>query len=243
MFGYLPGGYARFFDRLREVLEERGVKIRTRAPVARIVRSPSGSGVRVGLASSQEEDFDRAVVTTAAPLAAAICRGLTDGEMERLRGVRYLGIVCASLLLDSPLGGFYVTNITDGGFPFTGVVEMTTLVDRSEFGGLHLAYLPRYVTEEDPFQTLSDAEIQEQFLLGLGRMYPSFRRSQVRAFRISRVKQVCAIPTLGYSGRIPPIATSVPGIRLLGSGHVVNGTLNVNESVRLVDDFLEEVTR
>ena len=55
-----------------------------------------------------------------------------------MNGVTYQGIVCASVLLRKPLDRFYVTNITDGWVPFTGVIEMPALVDRAEFGGHHL---------------------------------------------------------------------------------------------------------
>ncbi len=157
--------------------------------------------------------------------------------------MRYQGIVCASMLLDEPLAGFYVTNITDAWVPFTGVIEMTALVDPRHFGGRHLVYLPKYVPEGDPFLSVPDGEVQERFLSALERMYPRFHRRQVRVFRLSRVSQVCAIPTLGYSERLPPVATSIPGLYLLGSAHIVNGTLNVNESVRLAESALDGVLR
>ena len=182
-------------------------------------------------------------MTLAAPLAARLCPDLQQDEMERLRGVKYQGIVCASLLLDRPLATFYVTNITDGGFPFTGVIEMTTLVDPAELGGRHLVYLPKYVPVDDPLLKTPDEVIREQFVAGLERMYPDFRREQVRAFRVSRVSHVCAIPTIGYSDRLPAVTTSVPGLYVLGSANIVNGTLNVNESVRLAESSVEEVLR
>ncbi len=74
-------------------------------------------------------------------------------------------------------------------------------------------------------------------------MYPGFRPDQVRAFRVSRVSHVCAIPTLGYSDRMPAVASSVPGLHFLGSANIVNGTLNVNESVRLAEQHVDEVLR
>lgn len=239
MFGYVPGGYARILARFRETLAGQGVEIRLSTPVARLDRYPAG-GVAVRLPSGETCRFDGAVVTLAAPLAARLCPGLQADELDRLRGVRYQGIVCASLLLDVPLGGFYVTNITDEGLPFTGVIEMTTLVDPAELGGKHLVYLPRYVSEGDPLLLAPDEEIRERFVAGLERMYPAFRRGQVRSFRVSRVPQVCAIPTLGYSDRLPPVKTSVPGLFLLGSANVVNGTLNVNESVHLAERAIAE---
>ena len=243
MFGYLPG-------RLRpDPRPLRGVAARSRAwrsdratPVARIGRG-QGARLEVELASGERRAFDRVVVTLAAPLAARLCPDLAEEELTRLRGVRYLGIVCASVVLDAPLAGYYVTNITDPWVPFTGVIEMTALVDPAELGGRHLVYLPKYVAEGDPAFTAPDDEVEEQFLAALERMYPRFRRSQVLAFRVSRVRCVCAVPTLRYSERAPAMTTSVPGLFLLGSAHIVNGTLNVNETVRLAEDAVEEMTR
>src|SRR3712207_9328168 len=52
-------------------------------------------------------EADECVVTLAAPLAAKVCHGLSDDERSRLEGVRYQGIVCASLLLRRPLQPYY----------------------------------------------------------------------------------------------------------------------------------------
>ena len=242
MFGYLPGGYARILARFEETLRQQGVELNLGSPVARLGAHPAG-GVAVEMPGGDVRRFDRAVVTLAAPLAARLCPDLQQEELERLRGVKYQGIVCASLLLDRPLASFYVTNITDGGFPFTGVIEMTTLVDPAELGGRHLVYLPKYVPVDDPLLKAPDEVIREQFVAGLERMYPDFRREQIRAFRVSRVSHVCAIPTIGYSDRLPAVTTSVPGLYVLGSANIVNGTLNVNESVRLAESSVEEVLR
>jgi protoporphyrinogen oxidase len=121
--------------------------------------------------------------------------------------------------------------------PFTAVIEMTSLVDREQFGGKTLLYLPKYVTSDDPAFRLSDREIEETFLSALQRMHPTFSRESVRAFRISRVPYVFPIPTLGYSERLPPVRTTVPGLYMASSAHIVNGTLNVNETVKLANSL------
>jgi protoporphyrinogen oxidase len=226
-------------ERFAELLATEKVEVCTGSSVRRVVRD--GANLRVELANGMRR-FDRVVVTLAAPLAARVCPQLTEDERQRLEGVRYLGIVCASLLLTHPLAAYYVTNLTDEGFPFTGVIEMSTLVDPVKYlSGLHLVYLPRYVTPEDSFFDLPDAEVEARFLDGLERIYPGFRRSSVRAFRLSRVRQVCALPTLRYSDRLPPRRTSVPGLWLAGSAHIVNGTLNVNETVELAEQTFREM--
>ncbi len=90
---------------------------------------------------------------------------------------------------------------------------------------------------------MSDGEIEDTFLSGLERMYPGFSRTDVACFRVSRVREVFAIPTLGYSTRVPPIATSVPGVHLVTSAQIVNGTLNVNETVRLAESAARDTAQ
>ncbi|HEX4014781.1 MAG TPA: NAD(P)/FAD-dependent oxidoreductase [Candidatus Cybelea sp.] len=234
-FGYVAGGYDQTLRRFEQRLIERGVTIRTSCPVQAVEALPDGVGVAT---SAELLRFDNVVVTLAAPLAARICPTLTQRERALCAGVEYQGIVCASALIDSPLTPYYITNIADATMPFTAVIEMTALVDRQEFGGKSLVYLPKYVASDDPALRLSDEEIEDSFLTALSRMHPHFSRSQVRAFRVARVPHVFPIPTLNYSDRLPPIQTSVPGLFMTSSANIVNGTLNVNETVRLAKRLL-----
>jgi protoporphyrinogen oxidase len=237
MFGSVGGGYARVLDCFAKRLETSGVRILVGSPVVRV--EPADSGTKITLRNGGTETFDQLVVTAAAPVAAQLCAGLSEDERRRLQGVRYLGIVCASVLLRKPLAGYYVTNLLDPGLPFTGVIEMSALVRPGHFGGRGLVYLPRYLAPEDPFFDLPDAEVETLFLDGLMRVYPEVRREDVLAFKISRVRYVMPLPTLGYSKRVPPISTSVAGLHLVNSAHILNGTLNVNETVQLAERAAE----
>ncbi|HMC10486.1 MAG TPA: FAD-dependent oxidoreductase, partial [Pirellulaceae bacterium] len=241
MFGYLPGGYGRTLAAFRQRLVQLGVEIRTGCRVAGIGSGDSGM-IDVALQGDESVSFDRVVVTTPAPIAAQICPQLTADETNRLRSIEYAGILCASLLLKKPLAGYYVTNITDPA-PFTGVIEMTALVDPAEFGGRALVYLPKYVTADDPVWSKSDDDIRADFLAALERLYPQFSRNDVLAFRLSRVRHVFALSTLDYSRRVPPIETSIPGLFLVNSAQIVNSTLNVNETVRLAESSLDALCR
>ena len=60
-------------------------------------------------------------------------------------------------------------------------------------------------------------------------------RSAAMTFQVARVKHVFPIPTLGYSDRVPPVHTSLPGVFLVNSSQIVNGTLNVNETLQLAE--------
>ena len=236
-FGYLPGGYSRILTRLAEAVRTAGGEIRTNARVTS-VRS-DGAGVTIEAADGGR--FDAAVLTAPPAQAAALLPDLPADERAALQAVEYQGILCASVVLRRPLGGFYVTNLLDPELPFTGVIEMSSLVDPAEFGGRHLVYLPRYAGKTDVAWGWTDDTLRTKFLGGLTRMYPDLSTEDVVDFRVSRVRQVFALPTLYYSDRLPPATTSLPMIYQVNSSQIVSSTLNVNETIALADTALESV--
>lgn len=236
MFGYVAGGYATVADRFATALSDAGVDVQLGARVQRVART--AAGLQVVLADGSAADFDQVVVTTAAPLAAALCPDLMAAERARLERVEYLGIVCVSLLLEQPLAPYYLTYITDPATPFTAVVEMTSFIDPAEVGGHSLVYLPKYTSATDPLFAASDDDVVATFLPYLQQMYPHFDTSQVLAARVSKVAQVFAVPALQYSDDAPSIGTSIPGLFLAGSAQLPFSTLNVNDTLSLVDDVL-----
>ena len=112
---------------------------------------------------------------------------------------------------------------------------MSALVDRAEFGGHALVYLPRYVTQDDPMFGAPDDVIRQQFIDGLARIYPHFNPDQVLRFQISRARYVQPLSTLHYSDRLPAMRSSLPGVYFVNSSQIANGTLNVNEAVGLAN--------
>jgi protoporphyrinogen oxidase len=242
MFGYVQGGYARVLDHFSSTLSAEGVAICCQTPIPRISSAAEGK-LTIHLQCGDRKVFDKVVVTAPATVAAGICEGLLPAEKARLRGIKYQGIICASLLLKMPLAGFYVTNITDGKAPFTAVIEMTALVDPKYFGGKSLIYLPKYIDPDDSFLALGDEEIEHRFLEALERMYPNFRREDVLAFRLSRVKHVFPLPCINYSKSVPDTTTSVPGLFLANSAQILNGTLNVNETIQLANRTADNLLR
>jgi protoporphyrinogen oxidase len=237
MFGYVRGGYARVLDRFTETLREQGVEIEVQAPARRVSRTGDGR-VEVAYGSGRSRVFDQVVLTVPAPVALALCPDLSAEESARLRGIEYLGIVCASVLLKRPLSDYYITNITESWVPFTAVIEMSALVDRAQLGGHALVYLPKYASPGDALFSRSDEEIRGSFLAALQRMHPRLALDDVLAFRVSRAAHVFALSTLRHSENLPPVSTSLQGVHIANSAHIVNGTLNVNETVQLAERLL-----
>ena len=118
---------------------------------------------------------------------------------------------------------------------------MSALVDKKEFGGNALVYLPKYVAPDDQLFEKTDAEIEEIFLSALEKMYAHFKREDVVAFKLSRVRQVFPLPTLNYSSNVPKVETSLENVFIVNSAQITNGTLNVNETIQLAERFFREL--
>jgi protoporphyrinogen oxidase len=116
---------------------------------------------------------------------------------------------------------------------------MSALVDPREFGGHHLIYLPRYLKPNDPFFNKTDEQIRYEFTDALKKMYPQFSEKDIIFWGTSRAKKVFALSTLNYSENLPSVKTSVVGLYILNSAQIINGTLNVNETIQVAERNLE----
>jgi protoporphyrinogen oxidase len=233
VFGYVRGGYARIIEEFANLLKREGVECQLGAAVTQVCSE--GGGVWVGIADWGSRLFDNVILTTAAPIVARACPQLTLEEKGQLESIRYQGIICCSLLLDEPLSDFYITNIAAEWVPFTAVIGMSSLVGRQNFAGRSLVYLPKYVPSASAEFEMSDEQVRATFLNALGRMFPRFKQSSVACFRVSRVKYLVPIPTLHYSKQLPNVTTSIPGVHIVNSAQIPNGTPNVNATVRLAE--------
>lgn len=235
--GYVRNGYAAVLDALVAATRHAGVKLVTNARVA-TVDGEGSEGATVTLQTGETHRFDKVVVTTPAPVIADLVPGLDPEQSRTLRDMVYQGIVCVSVVLDRPLGGYYVTNITDDGFDFTGVIEMTTLVDPATFGGKHLVFLPRYTAADDEALRWSDDEVIERFTTSLCKMYPDLTPANILETKISRVRYVLAVSVLNHSASIPEVWSSVPNVAIVSSAQILQGTLNVDETLGVVEQAL-----
>lgn len=234
--GYVRGGgYRRILDALRTQLEDSGVQILTRTPVKRISRSGNQVAIEIENGSLR---FSNVASTLSATANLRVCEGLGDDESERLKSVVYQGIICASVVLDRPLAGYYLTYLTDELLPFTGIVEMSALTGTEVFGGRTLIYLPRYVTQDDPYWLIDDEEVKSRFIEGLIQVHSDLRPENIVDIKCTRTREVMAVPTLDYRETAPEFRTSVPGLFFVNSAQIVDGTLNVDATLGVMERAL-----
>ncbi|MGH7736967.1 MAG: FAD-dependent oxidoreductase [Candidatus Tyrphobacter sp.] len=237
-YGYVRGGYAEVLKALQARLEKQGVEFALGRPV-RVV-TLQGDYVRVAL-EGKELTADRAILTVPSPVCAAIAPQLTPPERRALAQDRYFGVVCTSMLVNRRLGDSYVTNVADPGFPFTGIINMSALVDRSELGGYDLIYVPKYGPADDRSFRLADDVLIAQSSRGLAKIFPGFRQSDVVAAAVARARHVFPFPRIGRVESLPPARTSLGRLAIINNGRLRYATLNVSDTIEVVDEGLEEL--
>jgi protoporphyrinogen oxidase len=240
MFGYVTGGYDKINTSFAQKLQDSGVNFILNARVTNVATDASGK-IRVDTGSSEPHLFDEVISTLSSDLSTKIAPSLTVDEIKKHEAIKYLGIVCPSVLLKAPISPYYVTNITDTWPPFTGIIEMTALVDPAELANRTLVYLPKYVEPDNELFSKSDSELREYFLKPLFKMYPRLSEDDVIHFNVASARRVFALPSLQYSEKLPPVKTSLAGYYIINSAQIINGTLNVNETIQVAEKKLDEI--
>jgi protoporphyrinogen oxidase len=238
MFGYVRGGYDVINKRFAQHLLDLGVEFKLNANVNQVLVHEDGL-ICITTVSKEEYDFDYAISTLSPSQSVKLAGSLPEAEKEKHRNIKYLGVICPSILLNRPISPYYVTNITDSGSPFTGIIEMTALIDkREELKGKNLVYLPKYVDSDDPLFDVKDTEIRDVFLGSLMKMYPDISDADILYFGVSKARVVFALPTIEYSVKLPGIKTSMENFFIVNSAQIINGTLNVNETILVAESKL-----
>jgi protoporphyrinogen oxidase len=242
VFGYVNGGYFRILEKIREKIKSENINAVTNFKVTSIKQN-SDQNLVVISSDGKEMVFNYVISSLPSAITAAICPELSDSERERLNNIKYLGVICVSLLLKKSLTPYYVTNITDERIPLTGVIEMTSLVNSSFFGGNTLIYLPKYMSSEDPMFNASDQTIKENFIKSLKLIHHSLTDEEIIYCQVAKAKYVMTLPEMGYSKNLPSFQTSINKLFVINSSFITDGTLNVNETLKVSASYFPKVLK
>ncbi|MEO6096833.1 MAG: FAD-dependent oxidoreductase [Fibrobacteria bacterium] len=252
--GYVSGGYHAILGRLDAELKALGVGIHLETPVKAIEThsaeggKPAFTRITVAGAGKAEEtlDFDQVFFTAPTSLAEKVAGKHLLPYVKRMSewyptSHAYLGVICLVLVLKKPLTPYYVLNIGED-LGLTGLIEMTNLIDTAaETKGRSLVYLPRYLDSGDAKFNEPDEAILKEFLEGgLTKLFPGFSAEKdLVSYTVQRARYVQPLPLAREgSGEIRPAPAFERPFQVLNTSMLRCATLNNNEVVGLVDDFL-----
>ena len=236
--GHVAGGYKTVFERLASVIATGGGEIRSGVTVKRI-EPRAGGGLSIEC-DDGKEFFDKIIFTSPVDVLQRTASEQLTRLERRGEKVEYLGVICMVLVTHKPLVPYYIVNIVDSRIPFTGIIGLSNLAQTSETAGFHVTYLPKYVHSDSPILNQSDEMIRETFFAGLELMFPNWQTCGVESVHINRARRVQPLQVLNYSQLVPKIKSDHPDFYVLNTSQFTHMTLNNNEVVRAVDEFLAD---
>lgn len=177
--GYLRGGLKTFYEALSNSICWHGGEIVCNTPIVAI----RNENQKVVLSTKDHNrTFDFVISTIPSHLLQAIVADVLDkASLSKHSFPYYLGVICLVLILRRSLSPFYLTNLIQKGFPFTGIVEMTNVVDKQRATrGYHLVFLPRYDVPNSEWFEKDPEEIKNRFLSSLGSVWLTIEQDIVR---------------------------------------------------------------
>ena len=237
--GHVEGGYKTVFGRLIELIEQQGGDLNLGTAVISLHPSDGGRGVTISM-SDGDRHFDKVVFTGPVNVLQKVADSSLVSVEQSGADVEYLGVRCMALVTWRPVTPFYVLNVADKRIPFTGVIGMSSIVDTRETGEKYLTFLPKYMLSTDPRMQQPEEELRQEFIDGLRLIYPDMADEDIVSSRIYRASKVQPLQVLDFSSLIPTTETSHPDFFVLNTAQFVKNTLNNNEVIRAVNEFMRE---
>jgi protoporphyrinogen oxidase len=229
--GYLRGSLSTLLEALLESLKRLDVTLVANSPVT----SCNIENNTMRSLSTPHDEFSGGdfLFTVPSPVITKLLADSQSAEAAKHAAIEYFGAICVVLEMTAPLGDVYWLNVADAGFPFGGVIEQTNMIPAEEYGGLHIAYLSRYVTKDEPLWKMTDAQVEEVTVAALRRIYPEFgadRLTNVHVFRTATAATVC---DLNFSQKVPACRTQVERMYVANMCHIYPDERSVNNSIRV----------
>jgi len=231
--GYLRGGGTRvMINALEDAIVADGGRIQCGVT---ITGADEVNGELIRLHSSDgDSEFDRVVSTLPSHLAKKVFPNLPALHIQSKKPSEPLGVICATLILQKGCTPFYLTNPIDRGLPFTGIVELSNLIEPEERSDKTVLMLPRYDIPTSPWFEKNDDAIIEEFLAALREIWPDIENDVER----THVNRERVVQQLWVNG---PPPEGDPGVTADGHMWSVNNelagldTLNNNAVIRVAN--------
>ncbi len=237
--GYLSGGLKVLIEKLQEEILANGGTIDCNCKVSSIDDSSKDFiAVTTSLGIFKFDQLINTLPTFVLQKIAPDIKGLYKHQSKP----HFLGVICLSLVLKKAFSPYYVTNLIDKGFPFTGIIEPSNVAGEKEFNGKHLLMLPRYDIPTSPWFDKSDQEIKDVFIDKLSKNWPDFKENVLHSF-VQRARLVQAIwidsapaytePQISEDGRIWSVNSE------LAKGHTLSNNGIIEIASKASKDYLE----
>jgi len=238
--GYFVGGFQAFVDLLVERMRNQGGEVHLNTHVRGIRRA--GDRIRLEIKTARM-DHEQVIATCSPHMLRERTPELPPDYTAGLDALKSMGAVVLVLALKSRFtdGHYWINLPKSEGIPFMGLVEHTNYISSEHYGGDHLVYCGDYLPPDHPYFDYSKEQLLAEYLPGLTKINPDFRRDWVRASWMFTEKYAQPIPTLNHSRNIPPLKTPINGLWMANMSQVYPWDRGTNYAVEIGRRVAREV--
>lgn len=240
MLGYIDGSSSKLFERLTQVLSEKGVKINLNCKVEAINKAGNSFTIEMQKcrgghwpSACASHTFDRVIAAVPLPIFGQLAAEILPAEyIENIRSIEHTSVVCMVLMLKKSFSRFYWLNIGDESIPFGGLIEHTNLLDKSLYHNKNVLYISNYVYKTDKYYTMSSEELLKEYLPHLKKINPEFDENWIQGVYTFRDEYAQPVIKCGYSKLKPEFETPIKGLYTAGMCNIYPEDRGVNYAVR-----------
>lgn len=156
-----------------------------------------------------------------------------DPYFEKLRRIRYIGVVCMMLVLKRPFSPYFWMNIHDEQISFNGIIEYTRLNQVYRRAGHNVVYIPFYVATDSPRYRCADEQLYREYLAALQRIKPTFKEADILEWRVFRTAHAQAVCTTNFLELVPAVRSPIKGLYVSDSAQFYPEDRSLSAAVRL----------
>ena len=173
--GYIKGSLDLLTSEIKDFILQNNSSISCNTKIEDIRFLPNKNRYLIELkdleSNKKIQSFSKKIIfTTSSEVANYLIKNLNT--KERWKEHKYFTAYCVLIEMKEALSEYYWTNIADKDIFFCGYIEQTQLTDKNEYGGLHIAYLTKYVYLDDIKQCPTKKDIKEKAIFALKRLFP-----------------------------------------------------------------------
>lgn len=229
---YIEGGFHTLITALQKTIEAHKGTIYTSTSVESLTILPN-TNIRIRWNRTQKT-FDKVLLTTPTPIARHLIPSLPSSYTDGLSTIPHLHAQVLILETRIPLlNTVYWLNVTDQSYPFLAMVAHTNFMDKKQYGGNHLTYFGNYLPQGHPYLSMTKDRLQKTFMPHIKRLCPTLQQKNIIHSYLFTAPFAQPVHERGYSKKIPPIHTPIPGVYMANMDYIFPWDRGTNYAVEL----------
>lgn len=225
--GYIEGGSETLLNVMLDRIKALGGHCYLQANVEK-VNIQKGKIVGISI-DGQEYSYDNVVSTIPLPYVPRLIPDLPPEDMDKIKAIDNIGVVCVLLKLKHKLTENFWLNINDSRMQIPGMIEYSNLNPLQD----KVLYVPFYLHQSHPKYQLSNNAFLEEVISYVKLINPEFSEDWIISQQVSRYQYAQPVCPPGFLDTLPPIQSEIEGLWIADTCYYYPEDRSISESMRI----------